>query len=54
LWSTLLDGLRSPATSGNPGPHSGGREIHGKYGVVGTFVIEAERLAEKYFTFVGS
>jgi len=28
--STLLRGLRSPATCGNSGPHSGGCEIHAK------------------------
>ena len=32
-WSTLLGGLRPPPTCRNAGPHSGGREIHGKDGV---------------------
>jgi hypothetical protein len=34
--STLLEGLRSPATCANAGPHSGGCEIHGKDGVAGS------------------
>jgi hypothetical protein len=34
--STLLGGLRSPATWGNAGPHSGECEIHGKDGVAGS------------------
>jgi hypothetical protein len=34
--STLLDGLRSAASCGNAGPHSGERKIHGKDGVAGS------------------
>jgi transposase-like protein len=34
--STLLGGLRSPATWGNAGPHSGKCKIHGKDGVAGS------------------
>jgi hypothetical protein len=36
MKSTLLGGPRSPATCANAGPHSGGREIHGKDGVAGS------------------
>jgi hypothetical protein len=34
--STLLGGLRSPATCRNAGLHSGERKIHGKDGVAGS------------------